>query len=94
MLPKKLRDIGLKESDFEYYYTDRFYKFKPKPKPNFLTIEGCYNLSLQHQPLGCHLVLNGYLPCKECFRSINLSEVLPKTNNNTLDNLFKIYSKI
>ena len=94
MLPKKLRDIGFKESDFEYYYTDGFYKFKPKPKPNPLTTQQCYILSLQHQPLECHLIHNGFKPCKECFRSINLLETLPKTNNNTLNNLTKLYSII
>jgi len=78
MLPKKLRDIGFKESDFEYYYTDGFYKFKLKPKSKPLTISQCYILSLQHQPLGCHLVKNGYKLCKECFRSINLNDTLPK----------------
>ena len=78
MLPKKLRENGFKESDFEYFYTNGFYKFKPKPKTQPLTISQCYILSLQHQPLGCHLIKNGYKLCKECFTSINLSEALPK----------------
>ena len=86
MLPKRLRDNGFKESNFEFYYTDGFYKFKPKPKPNPLTTQQCCILSLQHQPYGCHLIHNGFKPCEDCFRSINLNDALPKTNN-TFNNL-------
>jgi len=78
LLPKKLRENGFKESDFEYFYTIGFYKLKSKPKSKPKTIDECYTLSLQHQPLGCHLIKNGYKLCKECFTSINLSEALPK----------------
>ena len=78
MLPKRLRDFGFKESDFEYFYTERFYKLKPKPKSKPKTINECYILSLQHQPYGCQLIKNGYKLCKECFRSINLNDALPK----------------
>ena len=94
MLPKDLIEKGFKESDFVFFYGIRFFKLKEKSITKIPTLKECYIASVSHQPYGCHLVLNGHSPCKECFRNINLSEVLPKTNNNTLDSLFKIYSKI
>ena len=78
MLPKKLRDIGFKESDFVFFYGIRFFKLKEKSITKIPTLKECYIASVSQKPLGCHLVLNGYLPCKECFTSINLSEALPK----------------